>query len=79
MSTLDVTNKQEATTQALAEFGADADQTFSPHTFVMWVNDNRPELLLSVGESFLVNFAKGYIQCPVEDVPQKKTARRFRL
>lgn len=62
---LDLAQKQATVNRAVAEFASDTDRTFSPDAFLLWIRDHRPELFTSVGETYLINFAHGYIRCAV--------------
>jgi len=63
--TLDLAEKQAAANLALEEFGSETDRTFSPDSFLIWIQEYRPELLESVGEPYLRSFARGYVQSMV--------------
>ena len=63
--TLDLAEKQAAANSALEEFGSETDRTFSPDSFLLWIHENRLDLLESAGEPYLRSFARGYVQCIV--------------
>jgi hypothetical protein len=61
---LDLQQKQAATIRALGDFEAEADRTFSPDAFLLWIQEFRPELMAAVGSEYLLSFARGYVRCP---------------